>query len=506
VEDATPTLGESLKIKYRIASYTRGKVLDLACGIAKTFPHFIGVDNYSAWKGRINHPDITPANAYALRISVDVIGDAFDLSMFAGASMDAVLASHILQDAKRPMDALKEWWRVIKQGGHLILYGPLPDETVSCMRANAGGWDLLENEGEPVPFMVFRKRHDRQQVMVWSDPKPDKTVAITRYGAYGDCIQATSILTGLKAEGYHITFFTNPRGHEVIKHDPRIDRFMLVDTDQIPNDELSKFHAYWETRFDRFIELSETVEATMLKLPNMVPSWWPQPARELICQADYLDLTHAVAGVPLPVCPKFYPTEKESSEAVKEYNRIGSKVLVWCSDGSSVHKFWPWMDSAIARILTMTKDWKIVTIGGEEGQVLEFGWQDEPRVYRKCGRWTIRQSLAFAQKADLVVGPETGVMNAVCIEPMPKIVFLSHSAPFNLTSHWVNTISLEAQTGCRRCHKLIYKWGQCNRKSVKIDMKGRPLIIEGAECQVNITVDEFWSAFLKAQNTDQKAA
>ena len=497
MEDATPTLGQSLNIKYRIAGYTRGRVLDLACGIAKTYSHFIGVDNYSAWKGRINHPDITPANAYALRISVDVIADAFDLPMFAGASMDAVLASYILQDAKRPVDALKEWWRVIKPGGHLILYGTLPDETLSCMKANAGGWDLLENEVEPIPFMVYRKRSDRQQNHVWQEPKPAKTVAITRYGAYGDCIQATSILTHLKAEGYHITFFTNPRGHEVIKHDPRIDKFMLVDTDQIPNDELSKFHLYWEGRFDRFIELSETVEATMLKLPNMVPAWWPQPAREMICQADYLELTHAVANVPLPVDPKFYPTDKEKDAAVRERNKISGKVLVWCSDGSSVHKFWPWMDSAIARIMTLTRDWKVMIIGGEEGQVLEMGWENEPRVIRKCGKWGIRQALSFAQQADLVVGPETGVMNAVSMEPMPKIIMLSHSAPFNLTSHWMNTISLEAKMGCRRCHLLIYKWSQCKRIERSIDVNGREMIIAGAECQVNITVDDFWGAFLK---------
>lgn len=46
-------------------------------------------------------------------------------------------------------------------------------------------------------------------------------------------------------------------------------------------------------------------------------------------------------------------------------------------------------------------------------------------------------------------------VNAVAMEPMLKLVLLSHSSPENLTKHWVNTASVEA-TGvpCHPCHRL----------------------------------------------------
>jgi hypothetical protein len=81
--------------------------------------------------------------------------------------------------------------------------------------------------------------------------------------------------------------------------------------------------------------------------------------------------------------------------------------------------------------------------------------------------WPIRKVMAFAQLADVVVGTETGVLNAVAFEQMLKIVFLSHSSPENLTKHWVNTIEVQP-TGldCYPCHRIHAHWHFCTRDSV----------------------------------------
>jgi ADP-heptose:LPS heptosyltransferase len=76
---------------------------------------------------------------------------------------------------------------------------------------------------------------------------------------------------------------------------------------------------------------------------------------------------------------------------------------------------------------------------------------------KKSGEWSIRQTLAFIDQADLLVGPETGVMNAAGLHPVKKIVTLSHSSPENLTKHWVNCTSLTPKnTPCYPCHQLHY--------------------------------------------------
>ena len=114
----------------------------------------------------------------------------------------------------------------------------------------------------------------------------------------------------------------------------------------------------------------------------------------------------------------------------------------------------------------------------------------DPRVHCTAGDWSIRQTLAFCQEADLVIGPETGVLNAVCIQQMPKIVFLSHSSEANLTRDWVNTYALAADnTHCpgrganeaTACHQLHYGWDHCKNA---LGEDGKPTGI--AQCQIEI--------------------
>ena len=97
---------ESLKCGWRLIPYIRGRGLDLGCGTAKVLPHAIGVDL---------HP------------SADVVQDIQDLSMFGDESMDFVFSSHALEDLPDTKSVLKEWWRVLKNGGYLVLYLPHKD-------------------------------------------------------------------------------------------------------------------------------------------------------------------------------------------------------------------------------------------------------------------------------------------------------------------------------------------------------------------------------------------
>ena len=106
--------------------------------------------------------------------------------------------------------------------------------------------------------------------------------------------------------------------------------------------------------------------------------------------------------------------------------------------------------------------------------------------------------MTFALHADMVIGPETGVLNAVSHEPMPKVCFLSHSTVENLTRDWNNTKSLWArETHCpgrgqnevAACHQLHYDWSHCKQASGE---DGLPMGI--AQCQAEITADMAYDA------------
>jgi ADP-heptose:LPS heptosyltransferase/predicted SAM-dependent methyltransferase len=491
-----PEGNESAKIKWELVEYTTGQGLDLGCGPWKAFNHFIGVDNY------------TDTKLFGVEMKPDVVSDVTKLSVFGSASMDFVYSSHCLEHVTDWQAALKEWWRVIKPSGYLILYLPDEDEypkvgekganpdhkwnvnipTVVDAMKDIGCWDLVRCEKrnqdfEYSIFFVFKKR-DKGHQYTYKAPKPEKTCGIVRYGATGDLIQLSSILPGLKEQGYHITLFCTPSAKEVVKHDPHIDCFYVQGTDQVPNPELPLFWGWHEKKFDKWLNLSESVEAQWLTFPGRSSNLWPLKVKQKYLDVNYAEFTHDMADVPMPPRPKFYATPDEQAWAKKEKARMGSPLIMYALSGSGVNKVWPHMDQLFARIMLHTKA-HIVCVGAGADILLQQGWEQEPRVHLKADKYTIRESLSLVAECDLVIGPETGMLNAASHLPMGKVVFLSHSSANNLTKHWVNTIALASPfTPCYPCHKMIYSWADCKKDEA----------YGTAHCSSSISADMAWDA------------
>ena len=483
-----PQGNEAAKIKWEIVPYTRGRGLDLGCGPYKAFSHFIGVDNG-------NH-----ARQFGWPIKPDVsVESSDDLSLFNNESMDFVFASHLLEHMEDLNKALAEWFRVVKVGGYLVLYCPddklypkvgepganpdhkhnLNQSKVTGIMKDLPGWDLVRDDlrdadygpndtkNEYSFFQVYQKIEGRKHQYSARNPEPEKKVAVVRYGAFGDALQASSILPWFKENGYHVTFYCTPRSKSVIEADPHIDRFYVQDQDQVPNEQLFDFWSYEARKYDMFVNLSETVEGALLSMERRPSFYWPHAMRHAMQNVNYWDMTHAMAnGCPMPPRSKFYPKAEEIEKANDLTDGIDGPIILWVLRGSAPHKVSLYMDQVLAKLLVAHKDAHIFTVGDGSCQLLEVGWEKEPRVHCMAGKLSIRETLRLAQVADVVVGPETGVLNAVAFdETVGKVVMLSHSSHENLTRDWKNTIALTPdpkQVECYPCHKLHKSWDTCN--------------------------------------------
>lgn len=288
------------------------------------------------------------------------------------------------------------------------------------------------------------------------NPKPAKTCAVVRYGAIGDMIQTSSLFPWLKEEGYHITLYCQAgQGYEAVKHDPHIDRFIIQEHKAVPPQFLLEFFEDTRKKYDKWINLCESVECTLLAAPGRVQWDWPNQLRQKYLNRNYLEWTHELAEVPPPYRPKFYSTPEEKAWAKDKARSYGKRNILWSLSGSSGHKVWPHLDTVLAGLMIDYPEVHVTLVGDEFCTILEKGWENEKRVHRQSGKWSIRQSLAFAEVADIVIGCETGLLNAAGSMDSWKIVTLSHSSPENLTKYWRNTIYLES-TGCPKhpCHQL----------------------------------------------------
>src|SRR3984885_9867762 len=501
-----PQCNESAKVKWEIVQYTRGRGLDIGCGIEKLYPHFIGVDN-KADEALFGHP-----------IKPDIcVPSAERMEMFASNSMDFCFSSHLLEHIapERVTGALRDWMRIIKPKGYLTLYLPDEDEypkvgeeganpdhkwnvnyerVIQYMRG-AGSWDLVDfqkrnQEREYSLYFVFRKMNSGQTESWKKKEPPKKSCGLVRYGAFGDLLQASSVFAGLKAQGYHVTLYTSPPGDEVVRNDPNIDAFYYQDKDQVPNHLLGEYWDYHRKKYDKWVNLSDSGEGSLLAIPGRTQHHWPPAIRHKIMNMNYLELQHAIAEVPHKPQIRFFPTEDERTWAKKQRAKMGEYVVAWPLAGSSVHKTHACLDNVIASLMLDFPNVDVVLLGGEAAKILEQGWEKEKRVHRTCGQWSIRQSLAFMATVDMAIGPETGLMNAASQFDYPKVVLLSHSTHENLTRDWTNVYPIWSEnTHCPgrgrneapACHQMHYNWSHCQKAETST-----------AQCQQDISFDQIY--------------
>lgn len=445
-------MNEALQVKWDLLPYINGQGLDLGCGDARPHDWFVGVD----------------IRAGTSQLGPNLIYDATKLNgMFADGSQDFIFSSYLLNELPREQwpQILAGWWRLIREDGYLILFLPENEgchdkDVVDCMRALVP-WQFVDARKTGDRFFHVYRKCNRPSVV--DRPDPDKVCAVIRLGAHGDAIWASSVLPGLKKQGYHVIFYTQETGEQVLRHDPNIDELICFSS-KVPMQELGELFLWIETKYKNTRMLVETVEGTLLPAPGKIQYHFPDKVRDRLMNFNYLEIIHDVAKVPYDYAQRFYPSDEEMRWANEFRAALQPYLVVLVPNGSSCTKMWPHAVAFAKQLLAARDDVSIVMVGDTRGcDAGELAL--EPRFFGVGMAWDVRKCMTLAKMANVVVGEETGVVNAVAMErDVHKVVLLSHSSVENLTRDWPNTTSIRELPPCAGtsgCHRLHYDWQYC---------------------------------------------
>jgi ADP-heptose:LPS heptosyltransferase len=288
-----------------------------------------------------------------------------------------------------------------------------------------------------------------------------KTALVVRYGAWGDQIMVTPLYRLLKKDGYRVIANVSERGPDVLKNNPYVDDILFHKTDSVPNEKLGEHWAALEKQYDRFINLSGSIEGRLLKVQGDPLYSAPHKDRHAACNVNYIDYTLEVGGYPEVKGRngELFEDERERKFLKKRMKKHKDAfVILWSLSGSALHKVYPWAELCARHFLQRHKDVQIITVGDVLCKLLEW---EHPRTFSAADQWSMRTSMLLSKYVDLVIGTETGIMNAAACFDTPKVILLSHSSEENLTKYWKNCIALRADVQCSPCHKMHYSMKSC---------------------------------------------
>ncbi|HWA10687.1 MAG TPA: methyltransferase domain-containing protein [Opitutaceae bacterium] len=128
--DRRPIVSETSKCRARLAPFCVGDGVDLGFGGDPITPTAVRIDMPAQY------------GVVGSQLPAQLRGSADKLYWFRDASLDYIYSSHLLEDFVDTEAVLREWWRVLKPGGRLLIF--CPDEQV--YRAHCARTGQYRNE------------------------------------------------------------------------------------------------------------------------------------------------------------------------------------------------------------------------------------------------------------------------------------------------------------------------------------------------------------------------
>jgi len=274
----------------------------------------------------------------------------------------------------------------------------------------------------------------------------------------GDLLFTTPIPRLLTEEGHTVDVAIYPQNEAVYRHNPYIDKLILY-----PDDEgYLDWKEQVEKDYKQIIYLGMTLEKKYLHRTDgffgPIPSL--EERRAAAAGQNYIDETIRAAGFSVNgkhYRPELYQSEKETAileRYRRELSADGRKIIFWNILGSTKNKTIVRGFKYIEQVLARVPDSIHWILTGY--QINAANMPQDSRV--KQANWDLRTSMLLTQLADVVIGPESALVNAAGAYDTPKVIFYSHSAPENLGVNYLNHYPICPSCDCHPCYLLTLNW------------------------------------------------
>lgn len=327
-------------------------------------------------------------------------------------------------------------------------------------------------------------------------------ILVIRFSSIGDIILCTPVFRLLRAAypQAEIHFLTKKEYVSLVQTNPNVDFVWTLSGSPIQTAGLlKKQHA-----FDLVIDLHHNLRTYLLTAVLQAPTlryrkanidkqlrilWHGYPG-----EVEHVSKRAIDTLAPLGIVDDGLGLDFLVHEACPEMPfSIDAGYIVWAIGAQHATKQLPW---EIIRQTIPTLPLPIVFIGGKEdwerGERIAQGFPSDT-IYNACGKWSIAQSAAAIQHAQVVCTNDTGMMHIAAALHKPIVVTWGNTSPvFGMYPYYGTSdtktrfVSVQVEgLSCRPCHKIGFN--ACPAKHFRCMSDIRPQVL-AQEIQNRLTI------------------
>jgi len=157
-----------------VIEYTKGLGVEVGCGLNKIHTGAIGINL------------VLSDMDFGYPFGAQIKADGISLPWFTDNSLDYVFSSHCLEHFHEPKKALKEWTRIIREGGYLVLILPHKNYYPNIDHPQANKDHKHDFLPEDVKKMIDEiGKYEIIRIDTLHDKLKDNKIAITEASKYG---------------------------------------------------------------------------------------------------------------------------------------------------------------------------------------------------------------------------------------------------------------------------------------------------------------------------------
>lgn len=290
------------------------------------------------------------------------------------------------------------------------------------------------------------------------------------YRAWGDWIYASPVIPIL-TEKYDVYLEINRKGHCLFGDDPRFKQIaVFAEFEGKAQDEYPDLFAKrWaeireQVKPDVEINLNGTCEVTCIGERFQDEFYWPVGERRSWYGPNgFYDAVFRRCGIsmdqPISLMGLYFDEEQEAHVKAWREKYKDNFVVILPIAGSTAQKIFHNYRDVAEAILDKYPD-AVIYMAGDDA-CSDYVPQHE-RVKNICGnRLPFKQAVHMTKYADMVLGPETGLLAAAGMFGTPKVILATTSSVWQMTQYQKNDFSIQAPVPCSPCHRAIYFEADC---------------------------------------------